>query len=121
MLTSRIGRLASLYVVTCAIGACSDSQLTFGGPLDLVLTSNSPVPQADSLVVNYQVEGTTLVGMAVTWGDSSVDSLYFSGAQQAGGRLAHLYSTDGAYTITARVQDANQGSITEELTVTVNP
>ncbi len=121
MLTIKIGRLATLYLVTCAIVACSDSELTFGGPLELAITSNAPVSYADSLVLNYQVDGTTLVGMAVTWGDSAVDSLFFSGAQFAEGRLPHLYSDEGTYTVTAQVRDANQGTTTRELTVTVNP
>lgn len=124
-LTSRAGRHVRFLVVTCALVtmtvACSDSELTFGGPLELVLTSNSPVSETDSVVVNYTIRGTSLVGMAVAWGDSTVDSLYFSGAQTAGGRLPHLYSSEGTYTVTAQVRDANQGMTTEEMTVIVNP
>lgn len=121
MLTSRFGRLVLLYLSTCAIVACSDSELTFGGPLELRLTSNSPVTVTDSLVVNYDVTGRTLLGMAVTWGDGTVDSVAFAGAQTAAGRLPHLYSSDGTFTVAATVTDQVQGLVTEELTVTVNP
>lgn len=121
MLTSKIGRLASFGLVMCAIVACSGSELTFGGPLELSLTSNSPVAVTDSLVVNYDVTGRTLLGMAVTWGDSTVDSVFFAGAQTAAGRRSHRYSTDGTFTVTATVTDQVEGIVTEELTVTVNP
>lgn len=121
MLTSSIGRLACFYLVTCAIVACSGSELTFGGPLELSITSNAPVATTDSLVLNYDVTGRTLLGMAVTWGDGTVDSVFFAGAQTAEGRLPHLYSSDGAFTVTATVTDQAQGLVTEELPVTVTP
>lgn len=121
MLTSNIGRLASLYLAACAIVACSDSELTFGGPLKVTLTSNAPVAVTDSVVVDYDVTGGTLLGMAVTWGDGTVDSVFFAGAQTAAGRLPHLYASDGTFTVAATVTDQVQGLATEELTVTVNP
>lgn len=122
MLTSRISGLAAISVVSVgAIVACSDSRLTIGGPLELAITSNSPVPVTDSLVVNYDVTGRSLLGMAVTWGDESVDSVFFAGSQTAEGRLAHLYTSDGSYMVTAEVTDALEGTVTRELTVTVDP
>lgn len=121
MLTSKIGRSAFFLLVMCAIVACSDSELTFGGPLELSLTSNAPVAVTDSLVVDYDVTGRTLLGMEITWGDSTVDSVFFAGAQTAAGRRPHLYSTDGTFTVTATVTDQVEGTVTEELTVTVNP
>jgi len=121
MLKSKCARAASFFVVACAIVACSDAELTFGGPLELSVTSNSPVSVTDSLILEYDVTGQSLLGLAVTWGDGAVDSVFFAGAQSASGRRAHLYSTDGSYPVSASVTDGLQGTTTEDLTVTVDP
>ena len=75
----------------------------------------------DSLVVEYDVVGRTLLGMVVDYGDAQADSIFFQGAQTAGGRAPHLYAASGQYTVSARVDDAIEGTVTEQLTVTINP
>jgi len=92
-----------------------------GGPLELSISAISPVAVTDSLVVEYQVVGRTLLGMVVDYGDTQSDSIFFQGAQTAGGRAPHLYAASGQYTISARVDDALEGSVMEQLTVTINP
>ncbi|MDX1494508.1 MAG: hypothetical protein R3253_10640 [Longimicrobiales bacterium] len=114
-------RWASFSAVVAAVVACSDADLTFGGPLDLVLTSNEPVSVNDSLVVNYDVTGRSLLGIAITWGDATVDTVFFAGAQTAAGRVAHLYSTEGDYTVTGTVSDGLEGTVSQELSVTITP
>lgn len=121
MLKSKRLRWASFFAAAVIIAACSDAELTFGGPLDLAITSNAPVSVTDSLVVNYDVTGRSLLGIAITWGDASVDSVFFAGAQTAMGRVAHLYSADGDYTVSATVTDGVEGQVNRELSVTISP
>ena len=77
-----VGILGIGFVVI-ALPACTTSEVTFGGPLALQITSNSPVSVTDSLRVEYSVDGRSLLGLAVEWGDTQVDSLGFSSAQSA--------------------------------------
>lgn len=109
--------------MTLGVGviACGDDSLTYGGPLDLVVASNSPVAVSDSLVVEYDAQGRSLLGMEVTWGDATVDSVFFHGAQHAGGHVKHLYAVSGTYTVTAKVSDALEGSTSRDLEVTIDP
>ena len=111
-----------LLFILCLLGwGCSDESFFLGGPLVLSISAVSPVAVTDSLVVDYTVVGRNLLGMTVNYGDMQTDSLFFLGAQTAGGRIGHLYAAPGPYTISARVEDAVEGSVTEELVVTINP
>ena len=121
MLRSTIIRWAFALTSLCVVVSCSDAELTFGGPLALTVSSNAPITVTDSLVVNYDATGQSLLGLALLWGDGTVDSVFFAGAQSAAGRVAHLYAEDGAYTVTATVTDGLQGNIQRELDVTVSP
>jgi len=103
------------------LGSCSSNEITFGGPLELQISSNSPVSVGDSLQLDYDVVGRSLLGLVVEWGDSELDSVFFSGAQSAGGRIGHVYGGEGSFTLMARVVDQVEGSDTEELTVTIQP
>ena len=115
-------RRGLLLSVICLLGwGCSDESFSLGGPLVLSISAVSPVAVTDSLVVDYTVVGRNLLGMTVNYGDMQTDSLFFLGAQTAGGRIGHLYAAPGQYTISARVEDAVEGSVTEELVVTINP
>ena len=111
--------LASAFGVL--LGSCSSNEVTFGGPLELQIRSNSPVSVGDSLQLDYDVVGRNLLGMVVEWGDAELDSVFFSGAQSAGGRVRHQYADEGTYTLMARVLDQVEGNTTKELTVTIEP
>ena len=115
-----IGGVILLTVATIVATACTD-ELTFGGPLEIEISSNSPVITADSLQVDYDVVGRSLLGMVVIWGDDGLDSLVFSGAQTAGGRIRHLYDTAGVYTVRVTAVDQIEGTASQELTATINP
>lgn len=108
--------------ILCLLGwGCSDEAFSLGGPLVLSISAVTPVAVTDEIVVDYTVVGRNLLGMTVNFGDMQTDSLFFLGAQTAGGRVTHLYAAPGQYTISARVEDAVEGSVTEELVVTINP
>ena len=104
------------------VAACGTSEITLGGPLDLQISSNSPVSAGTPLRFEYEVVGRRLLGLEVKWGDSEPDTLVLmSGAQTASGRLEHVYAGAGTFTLMAEVGDQLEGTATKELTVTVNP
>lgn len=115
--------LATMFVLLMgtATWACSSSEASIGGPLEVRLTSNSPVALGDSLQLEYDVVGRSLLGLVVHWGDSQLDSLLFSGAQSAGGRIRHRYAAEGSFTVTATAVDQIEGSESRQLSVTVQP
>ena len=111
-----------LLIATCFLGwGCADGSFSIGGPLELSISAVSPVALTDSLVIEYAIIGRSLLGMTVDFSDTQVESLFFLGAQTAGGRVPHLYAAPGQYTVSARVEDSVEGSLTEEITVTINP
>ena len=103
------------------VWACSSSEFMSGGPLDLQVSSNSPVGVGDSLEISYDVLGRSLLGLVVIWGDAERDSIAFFGAQTAGGRVKHLYPSDGSFTIMVQVEDQIDGIQSKDLAVTVDP
>lgn len=113
--------IVALFGTLLAGWACSSSELVSGGPLDLQISSNSPVSLGDSLSLTYDVVGRNLLGLVVIWGDAEQDSISFFGAQTAGGRIGHLYPSEGPFTIMVRVEDQIDGSQSKDLAVTVNP
>ncbi len=116
-----IRRVVMLSVLVAVGAACSSSEITLGGPLDVSIGSNAPVRASDSLTLTYTIIGQSLVGMEIQWGDSRTDSVSFLGAQSAGGSESHLYDSAGTYIIQATVIDQLQGSASAELSVTINP
>ena len=116
-------KVRSTLLLTVGIlgSACSESSLSSGGGLTLSISAVTPVAVSDSLVLEYDVVGRSLLGLVIDFGDTQVDSVAFGGSQSAGGRVRHLYDTPGQYDITARAEDATQPSTTEQLTVTINP
>ena len=117
----RIRRGAVLLVIGFLGASCTDESLSIGGPLMLSLSAASSVAVTDSLVVEYAVVGRNLLGMVVDFGDMQIDSFFFAAAQSASGRVPHLYAAPGQYAVSARVEDAVEGNVTEGLTVTVTP
>lgn len=118
---SLLRRVLLFAFVAAVLTACTSAELTFGGPLDVQVSSNSPVAVSDSLRLEYDVSGRSLLGLVVQWGDSQVDTVLFAGAQSAGGRTFHLYDSAGTYDLQATALDQFQGSVSEQLTVTVTP
>jgi hypothetical protein len=116
-----IGKSLFAAFLAAFVWACGSNDVTFGGPLDLQISTNSPVAVTDSLQLDYDVVGRVLVGMVIQWGDTELDSLYFSGAQTAAGRVRHQYVAPGAYTVRALVVDQLEGEQAKELSVTIQP
>ena len=109
------------WLLVLGVAACSEASITLGGPLDLQLMSNSPATLSQDLIVEYDIVGRSLLGMVVDWGDMQTDSVFFSGAQTAGGSVNHRYSSSGSFTVSARVEDSLEGSTTGTLGITILP
>jgi hypothetical protein len=115
------GRLFFAITIGLVAWSCSSNEVSIGGPLEFRVTSNAPLTLGDSLHVEYEVVGRSLLGMVVTWGDATLDSVFMNGAQSAAGTVHHLYADTGSYTVTARVVDQIEGNDTKELTIRVDP
>lgn len=118
------GRGALALAAVVAVGstvACTDSAVEIGSELSLQLTAPSSIPLSDSLIVEYEAKGRSLLGLVVDYGDGAADTVPFVGSQSAGGRLAHKYSEAGQYQVTGRVQDGIEGSTMADVTVSVTP
>ena len=115
------GRLFFPVAIGLLAWSCSSNNVTIGGPIDLQVTSNAPVTLGDTLRLEYQAVGRSLLGMVVTWGDAALDSVVMNGAQTAGGTVRHVYADTGSYTLTARLVDQVEGNDTKELTIRVDP
>jgi hypothetical protein len=115
------GRLFFVSLIGLLAWSCSSNQISIGGPLDLQVASNAPISLGDSLRLEYEAVGRSLLGMVVFWGDESLDSLVMNGAQTAGGTVLHVYADTGSYTLTARLVDQVEGNDTKELTIRVDP
>ncbi len=121
---TRAGRMALVAAAALAVAgtaACSSSSLEIGSELSLELDAPASVPLADSLVIQYDARGRSLLGLVVEYGDGTADSVAFVGSQSAGGRLAHKYSESGEYRVTGRVQDGVEGTTMADVTVSVTP
>lgn len=118
---TRLLRLGVFALLMVSAGACADSLVEVGGELTLELSGPSSAALSDSVAVSYEARGRSLLGMVVSYGDGTVDSVFFVGSQSAGGRVAHLYDEAGSYTIVGEVQDGIEGSTTAQIVVQVTP
>ena len=103
-----------------SLGACADSVVEVGSDLELDMTGPSSIALSDSLTVDFEARGRSLLGFVLRYGDGAVDSVRLVGSQTAGGRLHHLYEESGTYTVIGEVQDGIEGNIMAEITVTVS-
>ena len=107
-------------LVTAAL-ACSSSQITLGGDLNVTVSATTPVNVGDSLRLDYDVTGQSLAGLVISWGDMQTDSVSFLGAQTAGGSEYHVYDSAGQFTLLVNVFDQLQGSGSAQIIVTIDP
>jgi len=111
---------SAVLVALVATAACLNNDVTGTRPLEMTLTSSSPtVTVGDSIGFDWGATGTGLVLFVLDYGDSSADTLTFSGPIAIGGLLWHTYVTPGAYTAVGRVTGVN-GSVSDSVAVTVN-
>ena len=85
------------------------------------MSSNTPVSLSDSLVLEYDARGRSLLGMVIFWGDATLDSVFMNAAQSAAGSRGHIYPDTGSYTITARLVDSVEGSDEKTLDIRIEP
>jgi len=120
--TSVFGVASILLTVGAAVG-CADSSvdLPTSGTLDLVLTvSPKTIPSGGTVKISTSAIGTQLFGTVIEYGEGTVDSIGASGAQTQTATRDWTYNTPGLFVVRATVDDAFQGRLTREDTVTVN-
>ena len=114
-------RLFSMFAAGLFVWSCASTDVEIGNPLELEVSSNTPVAVTDSLVLSYEARGRSLLGMVIFWGDATLDSVFMNAAQSAAGSRGHIYPDTGSYTITARLVDSVEGSEEEVLDIRIDP
>ena len=114
-------RLFSIATVGLIGWACASTDIDIGSPVTLEVNATSPVSVGDSLVLEYEAQGRSLLGMVILWGDASLDSVFMNAAQSAAGSRGHIYPDTGSYTITARLVDSVEGSDEQTLDIRIVP
>jgi hypothetical protein len=92
-----------------------------GGPLMLDLSGPASSPVSDSLKVEFDANGRSLLGLVLHYGDGQTDSVAMNGSQSAGGFRHHRYMEPGDYTVTGEVHDGIEGTATADFQVTITP
>lgn len=111
----------ALCVAGVGLVGCSDSSFEVGSELSIELSVPATAPLSDSVDIEYEARGRSLLGMIVEYGDGTADSVSFVGSQSAGGRVRHKYDAAGDYRISGTVQDGIEGSESAEADVTITP
>lgn len=114
-------RLFSIAAAGLVGWACASTDVDIGQPLDLQVSSNTPVSVSDSLVLTYDAQGRSLLGLVILWGDATLDSVFMNAAQRAGGSRGHIYPDTGSYTITTRLVDSVEGTDEKTLDIRIEP
>jgi len=112
--------LALALLTVAASAACSDVTFEGGGPLTLTLTADRTSASVDQAVTfDFEVVGSVLVGVIITYGDGDSDTTDTFGAQTANGRFIHAFAEGGSFTVVGTVFDNVQGSAADTVVVQV--
>jgi hypothetical protein len=128
LMSARVGprRVFSMYatavlVATFALaGACAESTLE-PLPLDITVAANktTTVP-GDTIVFVATVQGGSLLGLNVDYGDGAVDTYGTSGARTGKVSFHHAFSSRGTFTTRISVTDAVAGVKDASIQIRVN-
>ena len=105
------------------LAACAESSIdTFGGPLSVTVTAE-PNPQTvgEDVTIRAAVQGTSLEGVILDYGDGQVDSFPAFGANTQTVTQFKAYDAAGSYTVLATAEDPSQGTESAQVVVTINP
>ena len=79
-------------------------------PLEISVTaSRSTAAPGDTISFLATIQGGSLLGLDVTYGDSTTDQYGTAGARTGKVTFHHAYKTRGTFTTTITVTDANAG------------
>ena|ERR1044071_3331934 len=108
-----IGLAAS--VAACSTLVDADRPLTIGFTVD-----KPTLTLGDSMLFTITVQGTSLVGVTLDYGDGSTTAYPTSGAQTARLTYYHTYKARGSYDVVLNVTDARAGERGATIQVRVN-
>ena len=119
---ARVTRLfLGAFVAALVLGGCSEITFEGGGPVTITITPDrTTVPVGGAVTFDVSAKGSILIGVVMTYGDGSSDSLEMAGAQTASGRFVHAFDTPGTYTVVGSLLDSVQGTVTAEVQVVVS-
>ena len=101
-------------------GACTQSSLE-ALPLDITVSaSRATAAPGDTIVFVATVQGGSLLGLDVDYGDSTTDQYGTAGARTGKVSFRHAYMTRGTFTTKITVTDAFAGQKNASVEIRVN-
>jgi hypothetical protein len=112
--------MALLVATFAGVGACAESTLE-PLPLDITVAANktTTVP-GDTVVFVATVQGGSLLGLNVDYGDGAVDTYGTAGARTGKVSFHHAFSSSGTFTTRISVTDALAGVKEASIQIRVN-
>jgi hypothetical protein len=102
-------RLVLAFAAACFAAGCSQSTLE-PLPLQISLTpAHVTAAPGDSITLIATMQGGSLLGMIVDYGDKATDQFPAGGARTARIVFRHAYLASGTFVIRASVTDASAG------------
>jgi hypothetical protein len=106
--------------IACAALACGESTLA-PLPLDItVAASRTTAAPGDTIAFVATVQGGSLLGLNVDYGDSSTDLYGTSGARTGKVTFRHAYTARGTFTAKITLTDATLGTKSASVDIHVN-
>ena len=118
-----VNRRTVTFVAAALLGvitACLDDSITGTRPLSFDLTADVTTPTAgQDVTFSFAATGTLLRSVFIDFGDGAVDTTTYVGPVTVTGQAIHAFDSIGVFVVVGEAFGA-AGSVTEEITITVN-
>ena len=101
--------------------ACGDLDVQDPGPLMIDLSAPASANVNTEVQFNFTAGGSSLEGIALFYGDGTVDSIATFRARTAAGNRKHAYTTAGSYKAVVTVLESNGQSASDSVFVEITP
>jgi hypothetical protein len=113
-------RRAAYLVLALAAAGCSSIETTDPGPTTIELTADrTSAATGEEIEFTFSGTGSSIIAVMLDYGDGAQERVDASGATSAAGRRTHAFSEAGAFVVTATIEDAITGSVSDEVTVQI--
>jgi PKD repeat protein len=102
-----------------AVG-CSSLDPVDPGPTTVTLTADRTTATAgQDIEFSFSATGSSITALHLDYGDGESEDVGGFGALTMSGRRTHAYLDPGSYTVTATLEDAITGNVTDDMTVQI--
>ncbi len=115
-----VRRVTALVALLPAV-ACSSIDPIERGPTTVTLTADRPAAATgEDIEFSFSGTGSSINALQLDYGDGASERVEAFGATTMSGRRTHAYTEPGSYTVTATLEDAFTGNVSDDLTVQIN-